>query len=368
MVINTLKTAFKVSIIGVIIALIISAAFVWKVADNMTNPPRRALQEYHQQWLQNPEQEGISITRYDCAEGKMPCLLVTPSPDSPLGARGQRLRQQLQQNFQHQLAPYELSSINPKGLVVLLHGRAGRKEDLIPVAARLAAAGFVCVLPDLPAHGDSPLKVSLFGLELRGSHPNLINQSVQDIQVKLGKELPVFLWGMSMGGSYANYALEESSQNWQGLIIVSSFAEMKQVAKNQLNNLVSPLPQPLQPLMSNVLLTMYGYFIDWQGGADPNKVTPIDIAQKTQLPVLMFHGDDDQTIDISQGRALFESYPTSDKTWMTVSAAGHDNVLVTQAPVYATMADWLLRHVSVHESNHVSKQADDDHLAVVGLQ
>ena len=44
---------------------------------------------------------------------------------------------------------------NVHGTLILLHARKGRKEDLLPVAERFAAAGFRCLIPDLPAHGES---------------------------------------------------------------------------------------------------------------------------------------------------------------------------------------------------------------------
>lgn len=58
----------------------------------------------------------------------------------------------------------------------------------------------------------------------------------------------------------------------------------------------------------------------------------------------MLHGDKDEVIDMSQGKQLYNSFASTDKTWLTVTNAGHHNILITDAPVYATMADWLLSH------------------------
>lgn len=34
------------------------------------------------------------------------------------------------------------------------------------------------------------------------------------------------------------------------------------------------------------------------------------------------------------------------KQWLTVPGAGHNNVLVTDYPLYAAVGEWLLRHIT----------------------
>ena len=146
----------------------------------------------------------------------MPCLLIEPNPATGPAKRARTLQQQLHQK--QTLPPYGQAS----RMIVLLHGRNGRKEDLIPVAERFVAAGYRCVLPDLPAHGDSPLNTMSFGSShFESQLPRLI---VNDIRQHFNlPNQPTSLWGLSMGGAFALSAAKESPHYWQSLIIVSSF-------------------------------------------------------------------------------------------------------------------------------------------------
>lgn len=379
-------------LVGVFI--LVTVVVVWYLADDFATPKRRAIQEYHQQILNDPKKEGIAISKYDCAKGQAPCLFVTADESGQFGKRGQLLQQQLQKDFHHSKVEFskaEFSTKNladtasqPKGVVVLLHGRHGRKEDLLPVAIRLVAGGFVCVLIDLPNHGDSPLVASRFGTELTAdANLDIVNQSLLDVQnwltsqnkqtsqtiqnsqATVHKRLPAFLWGMSMGGSYANYAMSKSAManyqlgnqsspqssdsskqmaNWQGLIIVASLADMSELVDKQASHMLEPLPEWSRSTIKPMLLTMFSQFVKWQGGAVPNDIQPANVAHNIDVPILQFHGSQDKLIDISQGQKLHTSYASEDKTWITVDGAGHHNILTTDYPVYATTADWLLRH------------------------
>ena len=143
--------------------------------------------------INNPEDFGLSISSYDCLEGQVPCLLVEPDGIAGAGKRGKLLRQQLAAKR------VELTAYGQvRGIVVLLHGRNGRKEDLLPVAERFVAAGFRCVLLDLPAHGDSPIESMSFGSsEFERQIPRRVLTEVKS-QFGLPDE-PAVLWGLSMG-------------------------------------------------------------------------------------------------------------------------------------------------------------------------
>lgn len=56
--------------------------------------------------------------------------------------------------------------------------------------------------------------------------------------------------------------------------------------------------------------------------------------------------DYDRVISMRSGRRLFDSLPaTAPVKWSEVSGADYDDVLITAYPIYAEIADWMLRHV-----------------------
>ncbi len=111
--------------------------------------------------------------------------------------------------------------------LVLLHGRNGRKEDLLPVAERFCAVGFRCVIPDLPAHGESPLKTVRFGnSDFEASLPGTVLEEAKE-RFHFPDE-PAGLWGMSMGGAFARAASLPAAP-WKALVVVCSFDSLDSV-------------------------------------------------------------------------------------------------------------------------------------------
>lgn len=349
------KYIFRSVMLVVIVVISAMVVLLWLLAKDFAQPKPRALQDYHYQLLH--QQQGISITHFACASGNAPCLFVLPSTTQTkqLNQQQKNLHQQLQQDFGH--LPQTLTAATndtaaPKAIVMLLHGRKGRKEDLLPVAARFAAVGYMSVLLDLPHHGDSPLPYSQFGLELQQNTLDIVNTSLADAQQWLVTQNPVvnrptppaFMWGMSMGGSYAIHAIAHHPQQWQGLIIVESFARLSAVTEAQADKLLAHLPIGITTAVKPLVTKTFATFAVWQGGVNPTHVQPAALAQQLKLPILVLHGDKDEVIDTSQGKQLYNSFASTDKTWLAVTNAGHHNILITDAPVYATMADWLLSH------------------------
>ena len=294
------------------------------------SPPRRALQNYHLERLQHPAQFGLRIRSYACLAGNAPCLLVEPDAQAGAGERGRKLREQL-------LAKgFSVPTYGTvKGIVVLLHGRNGRKEDLLPVAERFVAAGFRCLIPDLPGHGDSPLRVMAFGSST--FERTLPRQILADAREHFHlPDEPAALWGLSMGGAFAVSAASESPQIWSGLMVVSSFATLDSVMERQ-------IPAKWRTLVTSTLLPFINMAQFLQGQPSVAAMTPQRWAQHIVLPALIVHGDKDAFIPLQQGRNLYTALASPQKRWLTVPDGGHANILSTTMPLYAEMSAWLLQ-------------------------
>lgn len=312
----------RVTSILVAIALVPCAilAFCWHVAGNLASPPRRLLESYHIEALANPSERGITISPIACLGGKVPTLVVSPIARGNPGKKGQLIRDQVKG---------EAAYGETHGLLVMLHGRHGRKEDLLAAAERFCAVGFICVLPDLPAHGESSIETVQFGIA--PSERTLPLSVAREVSASQGLDhLPRFLWGMSMGGSFAVHALAEDKGAWQAAIIVSSFDTLEGVIEDAAEGMLNPL---LPTLQKTTLM---------RGGADIKAVRPIDLAPTISTPVLVVHGDRDVLISIGRGRRLFQAFASKEKQWETVESGTHAGVLITPEPLYATMATWLL--------------------------
>lgn len=285
-------------------------------AYSLSSPKRRALQDYHYSWLNTPEKHGLRIEAFTSKNGT-PALIAEPA--GILSKRGAIIRSQIK-------SPPKFGEINAN--LVLLHGRKGRKADLLPVAERFCAVGFRCIIPDLPAHGDHPAKKNHFAT---GKNEELIISDLLLELYEINKWEPMdnHLCGMSMGGAFANKTLKSSPELWKRAVILCSFDKLSSIIDRKL--------APASFLKTVMRSMVYSF-----SSFNPNDCNPSEWAKSIPHPMLVVHGNEDKLITLQQGKDLFSAYPNQNKKFVTVEGAHHTNILVTDYPLYAEMAEWLL--------------------------
>lgn len=326
-----IKVAFTIFLSLALPSLIATTSIAWIAAGEMLHPERRALQAYQREWIAQASLHGVFVHKGSCVQGKVPCLFVSPDPHSGPGRRGEVLREQLA-DAGVELHPYG----ETQGILVLLHGRRGRKEDLLSVAERFAAAGFNCAIPDLPAHGDNPIDSAHFatGDFERRIADEVLADARRHFHDPSG---PAGIWGMSMGGAFAVDAASRSPKSWRAVVIVASFDSLAGVVEDKL----ATLPTPLAGLLRNEVVGMTALL----GGLDLREVRPDRWARNITTPVFVAHGDSDPLISPARARRLFDAFGSSEKKWVTVPGARHGNILTTKMPLFAGMSDWFISHV-----------------------
>jgi uncharacterized protein len=313
--------------VGLLVFLIPASMAFW-AGSEIASPPRRMLMDYHREFLAHQPGHGIRIDRFSASDGT-PCLVVSPS-GTP-GARGTTLRKQLAERG---FALPRFGEIT--GTLVLTHGRKGRKEDYLPVAERLCAAGFRCVIPDLPGHGDHPSGVATYGLREAGLPAHVLDEAA----LKYGFDPhPAGLMGMSMGGSVAVHAANQAEAPWKALVVVASFDSFDSAVYGQA---VRHAGTTLGPLWTKATNAVYR----WKSGFSLSEIQPFRLAASIHIPTLVAHGSADRVVSTSSGQGLFDALPAAtEKMWVEIPDAGHDNVLVTPYPIYADIAEWMILHV-----------------------
>jgi pimeloyl-ACP methyl ester carboxylesterase len=301
---------------------------VWSASGELAAPSRRPLQEYHRELLRDPAAHRLTVRSFPCLRGTSACLLVEPDASNGPTARAKRLRAQLRAR-DLALPVYG----NAQGSLVLLHGRKGRKEDLLPVAARFAAAGFRSVIPDLPAHGDSAVSTLKFAADPLESE--LPARALQETRRKFSlPDEPAGLWGISMGGAYALRAAAASPQLWRSVVVVSGFDTLDGVVQDRLAGWVGSFAPGATGTLERVVAA--------RGGGQISQVRPLAWAASVQAPALVVHGERDEVVAIARAQRLFDAFE-GNKRFIPVPGAGHANVLRTDMPLYATMAEWFVR-------------------------
>lgn len=314
-------------ILPLLLILLTIGMALW-AGSEIATPPRRKLMDYHQLILTNQPAHGIRIDPFTASDGT-PCLFVTPSGNP--GKRGSILRTQLTAQG-HTLPAFGTHT----GTLVLTHGRKGRKEDYLPIAERFCAIGFRCVIPDLPGHGEHPTDIATYGLH-EATLPQLVLREAS--QRFSFNPHPAGLMGMSMGGSVAVHAAGQPDAPWQALVVIASFDSLATTIQTQASGYVG---DTLGPLWTNATNEVFHH----KTGCSLRDIQPQRIVATLTLPTLIAHGTADRTIPLTSARRLFLAIPnTTAKKWIEIPNADHDNVFVTDFPIYAEIANWMLIHV-----------------------
>lgn len=315
---------------GITLAIAGPCLFALWTGMQIASPTRRPLMDYHRGFLQSPETYGIIIDTFTASDGS-PCLLVTPAASGPPGKRGAVIREQLSTRSIPLPAFGEVV-----GTLVLTHGRKGRKEDYLPIAERFCAVGFRCVIPDLPAHGDHPVATTTYGLREAGVPARVLDDAAR----KYGfPKHPAGLMGMSMGGSVAIHSAAMPDAPWQALAVVSSFDSFSSIIEGQA---CLHAGTSLGHLWAAATGEAYQKFT----GIPLCDIRPDLRAASIHIPTLIAHGSADQSVPMAAGRRLFDALPTTtNKKWIRIPDAGHDNVFVTDFPIYSEIAAWMILHL-----------------------
>lgn len=314
---------------GVVLLLLAGTAGtgMW-LGGEMVSPPRRSLEPHHHEVLARPEAFGMRLRSFIASDGT-PVVVCEPSGNP--GKRGRLVREQLAARH----AP--LPTFGECGRVlVLMHGRRMRKEDMLFVAERFCAAGFRCVVPDLPGHGDHPAEVAGYGI----TESTLPAQIAREAAVKFGFTLEnASLLGLSMGGAVALRAATLPDAPWKALVLICTFDDLSKVVETQAEKLAGPVLGPL-------LAFGAGARFAFETGEMPSAANSRLLASKVRCPVVIAHGMADSFIPPECGQRLHEALTAAQsRRWVPVPGGGHATIFTSEFPLFATLSEWLLHEV-----------------------
>ncbi len=310
---------------------ILYCVLVWWCASEIAEPKRRAVQTGALPYLDGSAKAGFRVETFT-SSGGMPCAVCTPEETQVFSKRAETIRTQLGDRGIEPSAPGEIL-----GTLVILHGRGGIKEDYFPVAERFCAAGFRCVIPDLPGHGGNRKKYATYGVLEAG----MVLKCFEEAAVKYNfQKQPSAILGQSMGGAVAVHTAALEDSPFGAMVVISSFDRLETVVREKTDGLLGSLPGAAVGKPADVIF-------GWKTGVKVSEIRPMDKAAKIWIPTMVVHGDSDRFVPTASGKALFDSFPEGiEKKWVPVPTAGHSNVLVTDFPLYATMAEWFLKHLT----------------------
>jgi pimeloyl-ACP methyl ester carboxylesterase len=196
------------------------------------------------------------------------------------------------------------------GHVLLCHGNAGNVGDRIVHAKLLADAGFDVLAFDYRGYGRSSGRPHEEGTyrDARAARLALLGQQGVDDSL-------VLYLGESLGGAVAlKLALEAPPR---GLVLQSTFTGVRGMSR---------VHYPFIP-----------------GALVPDAYPSLRLIRGLRAPLLVLHGERDDIVPLSEGRALFEAAPGR-REMRVFPGLGHNDLVALAGPAYAeAISSWAER-------------------------
>jgi len=209
----------------------------------------------------------------------------------------------------------------PESLILLLHGIGGGKEHFYELAKSLAEQQIASIVYDARGHGESEGHYISYGIYEKQDVSVIVKAAKQRYP-----DIPIGIWGNSMGGAVAIQALAIESQLDFG-VIESTFTDLTQIVYDYQKRYSFGIG--LQPICNHALKRAGEI-----GNFDPKQIRPIDAVTNIHQSIFIAHGTEDPNIDFKYGQALFENLKTTDKTFYPVEGANHYNLFEKGGDAY----------------------------------
>ena len=194
---------------------------------------------------------------------------------------------------------------------LMLHGYRGDSErDLSGGVQRCFACGRSALVVDQRAAGRSEGSTITMGILERRDCLSWVDFMLE----KFGPDVKIVLTGISMGAATVVMAGgEELPENVVGILADCGYTSPKEIMQKVIREM--GLPPKLSFPFVRLGAIIFGHF-------DPVETSPEEAIRKCRVPVIFFHGENDEFVPCEMSRRLYDLCPTR-KAIMTVPGAGH---------------------------------------------
>ena len=229
------------------------------------------------------------------------------------------------------LAAELIEANDPIGLIVAAHGfRSWPSREFALIAKHLYEQGYTVLYPYMRAHRKSEGKYITFGVKERydiAAWAKLLSERRPD--------LPLFLYGQSMGGASVIMASGlDLPQETRGVIADSAFHSPRDVIATALVNAYKVPVFPMLPAMDMWARIIAGYSL--------TATTCKEALDKTSLPFLFIHGTKDELVPYDMGIQNYKLCHTQ-KEMLTVEGAAHCASYYADPARYISYLDGFLK-------------------------
>ena len=170
-------------------------------------------------------------------------------------------------------------------LVICFHGYRGNiMRDFCGVASVLLRSGYNVLLVNERAHMDSEGHTITFGIKERYDCQDWVQYAVS----RFGSQVSIMLCGISMGAATVLMASGlELPSNVRGIVADCPYSSPKEIIQKVCKAMKLPVHITYFFLVTGAFL--FGHF-------RLNEITATDAVRKANVPILIFHGEDDRFV------------------------------------------------------------------------
>jgi len=206
---------------------------------------------------------------------------------------------------------------------LMLHGYRGDSErDLSGGVVRAFKLGHSVLLVDHRGSGRSEGKIITFGVNERRDCAAWVDFILREID----PNAKIMLTGVSMGAATVMIAsADEYPENVVGVLADCGYTSARAIIKKVIRDMKLP-PNILYPF-ARLGGRIFGRF-------DIDETSPIEAMKSCRLPVIFFHGDDDDFVPHYMSVENYDACVSENKKMVTIEGAGHGLAYVANPEKY----------------------------------
>lgn len=217
------------------------------------------------------------------------------------------------------LHAYYIEQNNPI-YAIMVHGYRGDSSSIISPVKHFYEQGYNLLIPDLRGHGQSEGDYIGMGWDDRYDIMGWI-----DYLVSQNPQAQIILYGVSMGGATVmDVAGENLPSQVKGVIEDCGYTSVWDVFQYHI---------PMKKWQSEVALHMASLVTQIRAGYALEDVQPIQQVQKSRIPILFIHGQDDDFVPVDMIDELYLK-ANCPKEKLIIKGAGHAQSCSTDATTY----------------------------------
>lgn len=278
-----------------------SKEFLWKTDDTPTDNKEETKKNNDENWIDDTEHETVSIKTHDS-----------------LNLYGCYIKAKKVTNK----------------TAILIHGYTSSGIKMLSYARIYYNLGYNILIPDNRAHGNSEGNFIGFGWIDRLDYLKWMDFILQ----KAGQDTQIVLHGVSMGGAAVMMLSGEKLPSQVKCIIEDcGYTSVKEQLGYQLKQLFNLPNFPI--IYSTSLLTKIraGYYF--------SEASALKQVQKTKIPMLFIHGDNDTFVPFEMVNKLYAAC-NSEKGILVVKGAGHGEALAKDKISYKNkVIEFIGKHI-----------------------